>query len=85
MLSQSPSAGTTAAKGSTVKIVIAKEKQVSVPDVTGLSSEDAVNKLSDAGFQPQLRKKDVDKPSQDDTVLSQSPGGGSSRRRARRS
>ncbi len=77
VLSQSPSGGTTAAKGSTVKIVIAKEKQVSVPDVTGLSSEDAVNKLSDAGFQPQVRKKDVTKPSQDDTVLSQSPGSGS--------
>jgi serine/threonine-protein kinase len=77
VLSQSPSGGSKVARGSTVRIVVAKEQQITVPDVTGKSSEDAVNKLSDAGFSVQVSRKDVAKPSEDDKVISQKPGKGS--------
>jgi len=82
VLSQTPSAGTNADKGSTVTITVAKEpEQVSVPDVVGSSQTDASNALIDAGFKPSVTTRDVDDPDQDGTVLSQSPRGGTKAKR----
>ncbi|MEJ7780955.1 MAG: PASTA domain-containing protein, partial [Solirubrobacteraceae bacterium] len=77
VVAQDPRGGTEAAAGSTVTITVATEaEQVSVPDVEGLSESEASERLSASGFEVDIQERDVDSPSDDGTVLGQSPGGG---------
>ena len=50
VVSVDPAEGQTVAKGSTVKVRLSKGNQRTMPDVTGLSLEDARRKLEDLGF-----------------------------------
>jgi beta-lactam-binding protein with PASTA domain/tRNA A-37 threonylcarbamoyl transferase component Bud32 len=76
VLSQSPTGGTQAAKGSTVKLTVAKEPTTAtVPDVTGKQDSDAVTALQDAGFKVEITRKDTQNLSEDGIVLSQDPAG----------
>jgi eukaryotic-like serine/threonine-protein kinase len=82
VLEQNPGSGVQAPEGATVSLVVAKEGQVTVPDVTGSDQNNAVNELSAAGFQPIIGKtQDVKKPDDDGKVLSQSPSGGSKQKK----
>jgi len=77
VLSQSPSAGTDATKGSTVTITVAKRPaQVTVPDVAGQGQDEATNALIDAGLKPNVTTRDVSDEAEDGIVLRQSPRGG---------
>jgi eukaryotic-like serine/threonine-protein kinase len=83
VISQTPSGGTLTLPGSTVNLVIAQTAppppaKASVPDVTGKSGDAARGILSGAGFNVVTQTKDVNKKSNDNKVLSQSPGGGAS-------
>jgi eukaryotic-like serine/threonine-protein kinase len=56
---QSPGAGTTVDKGSRVKLTVSKGREkVEVPDVTGMTVEEAHTALEDAGF----KVKEVERP-----------------------
>jgi beta-lactam-binding protein with PASTA domain/predicted Ser/Thr protein kinase len=76
VLSQNPAGGTSVSAGTTVTIVVATESLVSIPSVTGKSADEAVNAISDAGFQPVIRPKKTQKIQEDGVVIAQSPGGG---------
>jgi len=78
VLSQDPAGGATAAPGATISLVVAKASdQVTVPDVTGDDEAGATNTLEGAGFTVKVTDEDVDTPSQEGIVQSQSPSGGS--------
>jgi serine/threonine-protein kinase len=78
VIDQSPGAGSSAAKGSTIAVTVSKGPTTStVPDVTSLDVESAQQTLEDSGFKPRVAFQDVSDPSQDGIVLSQDPGGGS--------
>nr|WP_134010317.1 Stk1 family PASTA domain-containing Ser/Thr kinase [Streptomyces sp. 846.5] len=69
---QSPN-GDTASKGTTVTLTVSKgQQQATVPDVTGLSEQDAKKALRSAGFQVQTVKLN---PFGTPTVHNQSPAG----------
>ena len=73
VVSQDP-AGGTAERGSTVQLVVSTGPAVvAVPDVRGLSVDDARQKLQDAGFRVKVRSLRIG------DVIAQSPGGGSQR------
>ncbi len=73
VIGQDPDAGTEVAEGGTVTITISSgTKQTTVPDVTGLSQDDATQSLDNAGFGNSVKKVDSDKDA--GTVISQSPG-----------
>jgi eukaryotic-like serine/threonine-protein kinase len=77
VLSQNPTAGTSAGKGSTVTITVAKAPpQVAVPDVTGQRRGAATDALRAAGFKVAVNEQPVQDQSQDGFVISQQPGGG---------
>jgi beta-lactam-binding protein with PASTA domain/tRNA A-37 threonylcarbamoyl transferase component Bud32 len=74
---QSPSAGTEAAKGSTVTITISTGPELTtVPDVIGEDTATARAMIRDAGLRPSTVFQDVTDPSQDGIVLDQDPSGG---------
>ncbi|HEY7100855.1 MAG TPA: Stk1 family PASTA domain-containing Ser/Thr kinase [Mycobacteriales bacterium] len=74
VISQTP-AGGTAKRGSTVQLVVSTGPAiVEVPDVRGLSIDDARQKLQDAGFRVKVRSLRIG------NVIAQSPGGGSQRK-----
>jgi beta-lactam-binding protein with PASTA domain/tRNA A-37 threonylcarbamoyl transferase component Bud32 len=74
---QSPSAGTEAAKGSTVTITISTGPELTtVPDVIGEDVATARAMIRDAGLRPSTVFEDVTDPSQDGIVLDQDPSGG---------
>jgi serine/threonine-protein kinase len=50
--------------------------QNAVPDVTGLSENDATNKLEDAGFKVKTTSVDVTDASEDGMVQTQTPTSG---------
>ena len=76
--SQSPSAGTEAAQGSTVSITISTGPQlVTVPNVVGELQSNARATIRAAGLRPSAVCQVVTDPSQNNIVLSQNPGGGS--------
>ena len=78
VISSSPPPGSTAHKGDTVTLIVSKGPQVyEVPDVVGMKVEDAVKTLQDAGFKVNVHQF----PGGPDRVLSQSPGGGSKKKR----
>ena len=77
VLGQDPAGGTEVDEGATVTITVAEEVEtVDVPDVTGLDQARASERLSGAGLTVDVQRRPVERPSQDDVVLSQSPGGG---------
>jgi beta-lactam-binding protein with PASTA domain/predicted Ser/Thr protein kinase len=73
-----PGEGETVPEGSTVDIRYASG-QNRVPDVTGLSGDEAAAEIEDAGFQPSARTEQTDQAAPG-TVASQSPGAGETRR-----
>ncbi len=76
VIAQDPPRGGKAARGSTVRLTVAVEpKQISVPDVVGRSQNTATKTLSGAGFEVVAEEVEVDSPTQDGRVLSQSPFG----------
>jgi beta-lactam-binding protein with PASTA domain len=78
VISQQPGPGTVL-KGSTVTLVASKgQPYVSVPDVRGKSAGDAQRELEAAGL---VAGRGFDIPGGDNTVISQSPAGGSSVRK----
>jgi eukaryotic-like serine/threonine-protein kinase len=77
VIGQSPAAGGKTAPGSTVGILVSlgADTSVSVPDVTGKSSQEAADAISAAGFVPQSGTQPSDTVPKG-TVISQSPPGG---------
>ncbi len=78
-IDQAPSGGNKADEGSTVVVTLASGSN-EIPDVTGLSEDDATQELEDAGFDVTVDTTDVDEESEDGIVQSQNPGGGSVRK-----
>ncbi|MDX6669577.1 MAG: eukaryotic-like serine/threonine-protein kinase [Solirubrobacteraceae bacterium] len=77
VLSQSPSGGALAPKGSTVDIVVARApRQVTVPSVKGQDQGSASSAITAAGLSPSVSTQTVTNPSQDGKVIDQSPAGG---------
>ena len=77
VLAQNPAGSTEVEKGSTVTLTVAQEVEtVEVPDVVGLDQAQASERLSGAGLTVDVRREPVDRPSDDEKVLSQAPGGG---------
>jgi eukaryotic-like serine/threonine-protein kinase len=77
VLSQSPTAGTSAGKGSTVTITVAKAPpQAEVPDVTGQRRTPATDELRAKGFKVAVDDQPVADEAQDGTVISQDPRSG---------
>jgi serine/threonine-protein kinase len=74
VVSQSPSGGTTVAKGSTVTLSVSKGPEtVDVPSVTGNDVATAKQRLQQAGLSVSVIEQDVTDPTQDGLVLAQSP------------
>jgi serine/threonine-protein kinase len=77
VLSQTPAGGASVAKGSTVRITVAKEPDTAtVPNVKGQQDNQAISAIQAAGFTVNLREKIVSNPDQDGKVLGQTPAGG---------
>ncbi|MEV4436404.1 Stk1 family PASTA domain-containing Ser/Thr kinase [Streptomyces sp. NPDC049555] len=76
VLSTDPAPGTQMRPESQVAIVVSKGRQISVPDVTGLSVADATARLRDAGLAVKVADEQVfsDKPK--GAVAQQTPGKG---------
>ncbi len=77
VLSQSPGQGTKARRGDRVQLTVSRaKKQVSVPDVVGLSATDARRVLRGEGLGVVVRSQATTKQEEDGQVLQQRPGGG---------
>ncbi|UIP57917.1 Biosynthetic peptidoglycan transglycosylase [Agromyces marinus] len=74
--SQSPSG--TAGRGAIISLKTSRGNMAGLPDVVGMSADQAEQTLRDAGFRVDRDDQDVSDPSQDGLVLAQSPGSGSS-------
>jgi len=78
VLRQDPGAGTKADKGATVAIVVAKKQATTkVPNTVGEDEASAISDIQSAGFTVSVDRVDVADESQDGTVVSQNPSGGS--------
>ncbi len=77
VISQSPDAGTSAGKGSTISLTVSNgPKTAPVPDVTSYDLGLAQQTLQASGFKSTIVYQAVTDPSQDGVVLAQSPTGG---------
>jgi eukaryotic-like serine/threonine-protein kinase len=77
VISQSPDAGTSAGKGSTISLTVSNGPKTSpVPDVTSYDVGLAQQTLQASGFKSHINYQTVTDPSQDGVVLAQSPVGG---------
>ncbi len=77
VISQDPSGGSDAAKGDTVTIVISDGPETAdVPDVVGKTEAAAKAALIDAGFKVNVVEEETVDPTDDGTVIDQSPNGG---------
>jgi beta-lactam-binding protein with PASTA domain len=77
VISQSPSGGSTVARGETVTITVSTGRpQVAVPDVVGMGEGRASGRLSGAGLTPVTQERPVTDPAQDGVVIEQRPGAG---------
>jgi len=75
VIAQDPARGE-AARGSTVRLTVAVEpKRITVPDVVGRSEDTATKTLSGAGFEVATEEVEVDSPTEDGRVQSQTPFG----------
>jgi serine/threonine-protein kinase len=73
-----PGEGEDIQKGTRVRLLVSSgPEQVSVPDVTGLSSESAQQQLRDAGLEPAVREEESADVDEGD-VIRQDPAGGAS-------
>lgn len=78
--SQEPAAGTSAAAGGTVSVVVsAGAGMVQIPDLSNMKTGDAMAALQSAGFDAKLSYS-VESGAAEGTVIGQNPGGGSSAR-----
>jgi serine/threonine-protein kinase len=78
VIHQNPAPGSQKPKGSTVDVTFSNgPPQVSVPDVVGYTSQQAVQALESAGFKVQQQTLSVSDPSQNNIVQQQNPAGGS--------
>jgi serine/threonine-protein kinase len=76
VIRQIPAAGTEVPRGSSVVLVVSAGRQlVDVPDVVGLTADDATARLTRAGFRSQIKRVPAGEPA--GTVVAQQPGGGS--------
>jgi beta-lactam-binding protein with PASTA domain/tRNA A-37 threonylcarbamoyl transferase component Bud32 len=74
-----PAGGTEVDQGTTVTVVVSSGREmVRVPDVTGRTESAATAELRNAGFQVQVQTTEVLTPTEDGTVVRQSPAGGTS-------
>jgi serine/threonine-protein kinase len=77
VISQDPGGGSEVARGETVTITVSTgTPQVDVPDVIGVSEEEATTRLSGAGLSPVTQERTVTDPAQDGMVIEQRPGAG---------
>jgi eukaryotic-like serine/threonine-protein kinase len=77
VISQTPVPGSSYTKGKSVTVEVSNgPPQVTVPDVVGYTSQQAVQTLQAAGFQVNQQYQNTD-PSQDNIVMSQNPAGNS--------
>jgi len=77
VISQNPAGGTSEPQGTTINLSVSNgPPQVTVPDVVGYTSQQAVSTLEAAGFKVQQQYTSTD-PSQDNIVQTQSPAGNS--------
>jgi eukaryotic-like serine/threonine-protein kinase len=77
VIHQNPAPGTSATKGSSVALTVSNgPPQVTIPSVVGESAQQAVIDLENAGFQVSQQFATVNDSSEDGSVLSQSPDGG---------
>ena len=77
VVAQSPDAGTSLAKGSTVTLQVSKGPTTStVPDVTSLAQADAIQQLRASGFKVRVVSQAVSDPTQDGIVQTEDPAGG---------
>ncbi|HEX2104363.1 MAG TPA: Stk1 family PASTA domain-containing Ser/Thr kinase [Solirubrobacteraceae bacterium] len=81
VLKQSPGGGQRIDKGSTITLAVAKEPQeAEVTDVTGETQRDAVQTLSQDGFEIDIQEQPVESQEGDGVVIEQDPAGGRARR-----
>jgi serine/threonine-protein kinase len=77
VLSQSPGAGSSIKPGGTVTLTVAKAPpQVAVPDLSGMSKQDARNALHAAGLKVRSQPQPAASPDQDGQVVGQDPAAG---------
>ena len=77
VIAQDPGAGSRVERGTTVTITVSTGiPQVGVPDVIGLTVDEAAGELSGAGLSPVQRERTVTEPGQDGVVVEQRPGAG---------
>jgi serine/threonine-protein kinase len=82
---QDPAAGKAVRPGATVTLTVAQAPpQVAVPDVTGLTRDEARQALLDAGFKVRRVAQAVATPDDDGTVVDQDPAPGEHRDRGTR-
>jgi beta-lactam-binding protein with PASTA domain/predicted Ser/Thr protein kinase len=81
VLKQSPGANQRIDKGSTIQLAVARQPQdVEVPDQRGETQNDAVQALSQAGFEIKIVEQPVPTQEDDGHVIDQSPTGGRHKR-----
>jgi eukaryotic-like serine/threonine-protein kinase len=80
VLEQDPPAGQQVDRDSAVDLVVASAPpEVPVPDVVGMTEDEAVSAIEDAGFQPRLRDQPVTDQAEDGVVQDQAPDPGEER------
>jgi eukaryotic-like serine/threonine-protein kinase len=80
VLEQDPTAGGQRDRGAAVDLVIATPPpDVAVPEVLGLTEEEATTAIEDAGFEVRLREQVTSDPAQEGFVLDQAPDPGEER------
>jgi eukaryotic-like serine/threonine-protein kinase len=85
VLDQTPAPGGKADKGSEVRLVVAKEiPQAEVPDLVGMTEDEAFSALVDSGLKVRTVDQPVGSPDQDGTVVDQQPPAGKKVRKGSR-
>jgi beta-lactam-binding protein with PASTA domain len=80
VLEQAPAAGDRVDRDTAVDLVVATEPpDVAVPDVVGMTEDEARTALEDAGFEVRVRDQPVTDPAQDGVVQDQAPDPGEER------
>ena len=80
VLEQGPAAGEAVDRGTSVDLVVAAEPpDIPVPDVLGVTEDEATTTLEDAGFEVRVRDTEVTDPTQEGVVLDQAPDPGEER------
>lgn len=64
-----------AGRGTVIRVLVSNGNVASVPNVVGMTADEAEATLTGAGFRVDRRQEDVSDPTQDGIVLSQDPSG----------